>query len=95
MPTANEWLDFLKPYCRLPHFTIREIAVLLILHNQEKYGFNEIPRIIQIPAPSACRAVDRLCNQGFAKRKRSEADARRVNIYITEKGSEFARGFLK
>ncbi len=49
---------------------------------------SEIAKKVSLSQATVTSILDRLCQQGFSVRQRSEQDKRKVNIYLTEKAHE-------
>lgn len=79
-----------------PDLTGRQLAVLLGVYlTPPPHTVRGMAAALLISKPAVTRAVDRLCELGFVKRKRDPEDGRNVLVQRTVKGSvhltEFAQ----
>ncbi|MBS3792262.1 MarR family transcriptional regulator [Candidatus Bipolaricaulota bacterium] len=73
---------------------IQTVIFLSGAHNRNK-NVSSIARRLQIAQPTTSRVVESLVEKGLVKRKRSEADRRKVKLELTEKGKSIAEGITE
>ena len=72
----------------------RQFAVMLTVYTTEPpHTVRGLARALGVSKPAVTRALDRLGNLDFARRKRDETDGRNVLIQRTVKGSVFLSEF--
>jgi DNA-binding MarR family transcriptional regulator len=77
-----------------PDLTQRQLAILLEVYlAPPPHTVRGLAETLQISKPAVSRALDRLGDLDFAKRKTDEADKRSVLVQRTVKGSVFLREF--
>lgn len=73
-----------------PDLTARQLALLLTLYLAEgPHTVRGLAAELGISKPAVTRALDRLGQLGFARRRRDEADKRNVLVDRTSKGASF------
>ena len=78
----------------LPDMTQRQFALLLHVYlTPPPHTVRGLAQHLKISKPAVTRAVDRLSDAGYLKRKTDEADKRSVLIQRTVQGSVFLREF--
>ncbi|MGP1253864.1 MAG: MarR family transcriptional regulator [Kiloniellales bacterium] len=81
---ANDW----------PDLTQRQLAILLEVYlSSPPHTVRGLAEKLDISKPAVSRALDRLGQLEFAKRKTDEADRRSILVQRTVKGSVFLREF--
>ena len=62
----------------------------LLLHLWDEDGLNQktLSRRVQIEEPTTARTLDRMERDGLVRRVRDTGDRRRINIFLTERGSQ-------
>ncbi len=81
----------LAPCLEYPHMSVRHLAILLLLAQEEKIKLRDVSLALNVPRPSVSRAWSGLFAMKLMHRERSEEDARDVFGVLTEKGREFAQ----
>ncbi|WP_119461195.1 MarR family transcriptional regulator [Rhodospirillaceae bacterium SYSU D60014] len=77
-----------------PDLTARQMALLLTVYTIDgPHTVRGLAESLKISKPAVTRALDRLSELDFARRKRDEADRRNVLIQRTVKGSVFLSEF--
>lgn len=77
-----------------PDLTARQMALLLTVYTSDgPHTVRGLAESLKISKPAVTRALDRLSELDFARRKRDEADRRNVLIQRTVKGSVFLSEF--
>ena len=76
---------------RLPDLTVRQLAVLLVLRQEQRSAstIRALATRLGIPKPSACRALDRLQELGLTAREDDPLDRRSVFGVLTDRGEMF------
>lgn len=78
----------------LPDLTQRQFALLLHVYlTPPPHTVRGLAQHLRISKPAVSRAVDRLSDAGYLKRRTDEADKRSVLIQRTVQGSVFLREF--
>jgi DNA-binding MarR family transcriptional regulator len=65
-----------------------QLIILKEIHKSPYKPISEIAKNVSLSQATVTSILDRLCQQGFSIRQRSEQDKRKVNIYLTEKANE-------
>ncbi len=79
-----------------PDFSQRQMAVLLSVYlTPPPHTVRGLARNLYISKPAVTRALDRLADAGFLRRKIDEDDRRSVLIQRTVRGSVFLRDFAE
>jgi len=65
-----------------------QLIILKEIHKSQNKPISEIAKNVSLSQATVTSILDRLCQQGFSIRQRSEQDKRKVNIYLTEKAIE-------
>lgn len=68
-----------------------EVVGRTTFHTEETISVSDIARALDIKAPSATTAVNRLVRKGFVEKGRDPKDARRVNVSLTRCGERVFR----
>jgi DNA-binding MarR family transcriptional regulator len=77
-----------------PDLTTRQMAVLLhVFLADPPHTVRGLAQTLGISKPAVTRAVDRLEQLGYLRRRREEQDKRSVQVQRTVKGSVFLRDF--
>jgi DNA-binding MarR family transcriptional regulator len=77
-----------------PDLTTRQMAVLLHVYLADPpHTVRGLAAILGISKPAVTRALDRLGDLGFIRRKKDEADKRSILVQRTVAGSVFLREF--
>jgi DNA-binding MarR family transcriptional regulator len=77
-----------------PDLTTRQMAVLLqVFMADPPHTVRGLAGTLGVSKPAITRAVDRLEDLGFVRRRKDEADKRSVFVQRTVKGSVFLREF--
>lgn len=77
-----------------PDLTARQMALLLTVYTIDgPHTVRGLAESLKISKPAVTRALDRLSELDFARRKRDETDRRNVLIQRTVKGSVFLSEF--
>ena len=75
-------------------FSVRQLAIVLWLFENDATKSRDIAKALNVPKPSVSRAIDGLCIMGLTERKRGKEDARDSWVKLTAKGREFARKIM-
>lgn len=79
---------------RAPDLTVRQMALLLTVYTTDApHTVRGLAEDLKISKPAVTRALDRLGELDFVRRKRDEADRRNVLVQRTVKGSVFLSEF--
>ena len=79
-----------------PDLSARQMAILLTVYLTEPpHTVRGLARALNVSKPAVTRALDRLGELGFARRKPDEADRRNVLIQRTVKGSVYLSEFAE
>jgi len=62
-----------------------QLLVINEIKRSSKKQISEISKNVSLSQATVTSILDRLCQQGFTVRQRSDQDKRKVNIYLTEK----------
>lgn len=65
-----------------------QLIILKEINKSPNKQLSEIAKNVSLSQATVTSILDRLCQQGFSVRQRSEQDKRKVNIYLTEKANE-------
>lgn len=65
-----------------------QLIILKEIYNSNNKPISEISKTVSLSQATVTSILDRLCQQGFTIRHRSEQDKRKVNITLTEKAIE-------
>jgi DNA-binding MarR family transcriptional regulator len=77
-----------------PDLSARQMALLLTVYlDPQPHTVRKLAEHLNISKPAVTRAIDRLAEYDFVKRKQDETDRRSVLIQRTVKGSVFLRDF--
>lgn len=77
-----------------PDLSARQMALLLTVYlTEQAHTVRGLAETLKVSKPAITRAIDRLSEIGFVKRKVDENDRRSVLIQRTVKGSVFLREF--
>lgn len=77
-----------------PDLTTRQMAVLLHVYLEEPpHTVRGLSHGLDMSKPAVTRALDRLENLGFVRRKTDDADKRSILVQRTVQGSVFLRDF--
>jgi DNA-binding MarR family transcriptional regulator len=77
-----------------PDLTVRQMALLLTVYTmQGPHTVRGLAESLKISKPAVTRALDRLGELDFVRRKRDEADRRNVLVQRTVKGAVFLSDF--
>ena len=78
----------------LPDLTQRQVALLLQVYlSPPPHTVRGLAKELAMSKPAVTRALDRLSNLDFLRRKTDEADRRSIQVQRTVKGSVFLREF--
>ena len=78
----------------VPDLTARQMAVLLDVYlTPPPHTVRGLASTLNVSKPAITRAIDRLSDYGFVRRRQDEADNRSVLILRTVKGSVFLTEF--
>ena len=78
----------------LPDLTQRQFALLLHVYmGPPPHTVRGLAQTLTMSKPAVTRALDRLCAEGFLRRKTDPADRRSVLVQRTVKGAVFLRDF--
>ena len=81
-------------HAELPDLTTRQFALLLQVYLAEPpHTVRGLAEMLNMSKPAVTRALDRLGQLGYLKRRTDAADRRSVLIQRTVKGSVFLRDF--
>jgi DNA-binding MarR family transcriptional regulator len=94
--------DGLKTWTRLAEsnlsvlqLTVTELRALRVLSESGPCSMVALAKEQKMTAPGMTVVVDRLERAGLARRVRSDADRRRINVVITGKGGETLRRAMR
>lgn len=77
-----------------PDLTARQLAVLLTVYTiNQPHTVRGLAKALNVSKPAITRALDRLGEFGFVRRKPDEADRRSILVQRTVKGSVFLSEF--
>ena len=77
-----------------PDLSARQMALLMTVYLRDiPHTVRSLARELNISKPAVSRALDRLGELGYVKRKRDEADRRSVLVQRTVKGSVYLSEF--
>lgn len=96
--SLNVWRKVLVTGVRSkgPDLSARQMALLLSVYLEEgPHTVRGLASYLNISKPAISRALDRLGELGFVKRKRDEKDKRNVLVQRTVKGSGFLVEFVE
>lgn len=65
-----------------------QLIILKEIHRSPNRPISEIAKNVSLSQATVTSILDRLCQQGFSIRQRSEQDKRKVNIFLTDKALE-------
>jgi DNA-binding MarR family transcriptional regulator len=65
-----------------------QYPVLLVLSSKDDLSQQEISNILNVDKATGGRAIRRLVDAGYVKRKQNPEDGRVYNVFLTEKGRE-------
>lgn len=65
-----------------------QLIILKEIYSSPNLPISEISKSVSLSQATVTSILDRLCQQGFSIRQRSEKDKRKVNICLTEKAIE-------
>jgi DNA-binding MarR family transcriptional regulator len=65
-----------------------QVFILIILWTEDGLSQNEIAKKLNLSPPTINKMIKSLIESGFLNSKKSEADGRVTNIFLTEKGYE-------
>ena len=71
------------------------LLVLDLLREQDAATMSEISKVLHLSMSSATGIIDKMIEQGYVSRERSEEDRRVVNVILAEKGSKAAKDVNK
>ncbi|MBE5040591.1 MarR family winged helix-turn-helix transcriptional regulator [Ructibacterium gallinarum] len=81
--------DSIQPY--VSELVRGELAVLIfLLDGHNGASANDISRKFQINTSRVAAILNSLCKKGYAVRQKHPADRRKIRVYATESGREFA-----
>lgn len=73
-----------------PDLSARQLALMLIVYLESgPHTVRGLAALLKISKPAISRALDRLGELGYVKRKRDELDRRNVHVQCTQKGTHF------
>lgn len=90
------WRDALSASVRSdgPDLSSRQMAILLTVYTQSPpHTVRGLSASLNISKPAISRALDRLGQQGFVRRRRDDYDRRSVQVQRTVKGAVFLSEF--
>lgn len=90
------WRDALSASVRDdgPDLSSRQMAILLTVYTQPPpHTVRGLSETLNISKPAISRALDRLGQLGFARRRRDEYDRRSIEVQRTVKGAVFLSEF--
>jgi len=90
------WRDALAASVRGdgPDLSARQMAILLTVYTEQPpHTVRGLSVTLNISKPAISRALDRLCQLGFARRRRDEYDRRSIEVQRTVKGAVFLSEF--
>ena len=65
-----------------------QVFILFELWNKDGLSQIDLARNLKLSAPTINKMVKNLSDSGFVSLKRSESDARLVNVFLTDKGKQ-------
>jgi len=65
-----------------------QLLVINEIKRSSKKQISEISKNVSLSQATVTSILDRLCQQGFTVRQRSDQDKRKVNMYLTEKANK-------
>jgi len=68
-----------------------QLIILKEIYNSPNLPISEIAKNVSLSQATVTTILDRLCQQGFSIRQRSELDKRKVNISLTDKSIEILK----
>ncbi|NNG04635.1 MAG: MarR family transcriptional regulator [Inquilinus sp.] len=79
-----------------PDLSARQMAILLTVYLTEPpHTVRGLAQALNVSKPAVTRALDRLGELGFARRKQDETDRRNVLVQRTVKGSVYLSEFAE
>jgi len=74
---------------------LSQIRVFYAFRDRDTMTMRELAEKVGVKMPTMTIMVDTMVRDGFVERERDEADRRRVNVWLTEKGKKIRADFLK
>jgi DNA-binding MarR family transcriptional regulator len=69
-------------------------SFMRLLWTEDGMTQSELSRCMKVKEPTTVRAVDRLQTLGYVERRRTDADKRKVRVFLTDKGRGLKRSVL-
>ena len=70
--------------------TIEQWRVLEVLSNEQGRSMGELAQLVLMNHPALTKLMDRIVSRGWVHRAADPADSRKVLVFITDAGLEFA-----
>ena len=81
--TTSDWINI--------DMSMAQIKVVLVLYNLGSHTIQQLAERLQIGAPAVSQLVEKLVQAGYASRRESTSDRRRVDVQLTAQGQALAR----
>ena len=88
---SEQMEEEVKQKSDLKNLTTRQLTCIELIHEMDNPTLSELAKELRITKPSASVMIDRLAENGYVSKIKSDSDRRSAHMHLTQKGVKAAK----